>query len=181
MNWLDLLAGTVLIIAFLQGYRNGFIKALISFFSLLIGVVLAFQFAGFVAAQERCLRIRIPGRDPDQPVPRAVHAELDRCARRGDCVPAGTGRARDPRPRGAQPPEPPGPPGRFRAGAPATDASLPARRLRPPGRPGAAAGAAAGQARPVPGHGAGRVLVRGIAAPGGAEGDAGTLRGGAGR
>ncbi len=49
MNWLDLLAGTVLIIAFLQGYRNGFIKALISFFSLLIGVVLAFQFAGFVA------------------------------------------------------------------------------------------------------------------------------------
>jgi membrane protein required for colicin V production len=49
MNWLDLLAGTVLILAFLQGYRNGFIKALISFFSLLIGVVLAFQLAGFVA------------------------------------------------------------------------------------------------------------------------------------
>lgn len=51
MNWLDLLAGTILIIAFLQGYRNGLIKALISFFSLLIGVVLAFQFAGFVAVQ----------------------------------------------------------------------------------------------------------------------------------
>ena len=51
MNWLDLLAGTILILAFLQGYRNGLIKALISFFSLLIGVVLAFQFAGFVAAQ----------------------------------------------------------------------------------------------------------------------------------
>jgi membrane protein required for colicin V production len=49
MNWLDLLAGTVLIIAILQGYRNGLIKALISFFSLLIGVVLAFQFAGFVS------------------------------------------------------------------------------------------------------------------------------------
>jgi membrane protein required for colicin V production len=51
MNWLDLLAGTILILAFLQGYRNGLIKAIISFFSLLIGVVLAFQFAGFVAAQ----------------------------------------------------------------------------------------------------------------------------------
>jgi membrane protein required for colicin V production len=51
MNWLDLLAGTILILAFLQGYRHGLIKAIISFFSLLIGVVLAFQFAGFVAAQ----------------------------------------------------------------------------------------------------------------------------------
>jgi uncharacterized membrane protein required for colicin V production len=51
MNWLDLLAGTILILAFLQGYRNGLIKAIISFFSLMIGVVLAFQFAGFVASQ----------------------------------------------------------------------------------------------------------------------------------
>ena len=51
MNWLDLLAGTVLILALLQGYRNGLIKAIISFFSLMIGVVLAFQFAGFIAGQ----------------------------------------------------------------------------------------------------------------------------------
>ena len=51
MNWLDLLAGTILILALLQGYRNGLIKAVISFFSLMIGVVLAFQFAGFVASQ----------------------------------------------------------------------------------------------------------------------------------
>lgn len=51
MNWLDLLAGTILIIALLQGYRNGLIKAIISFFSLMIGVVLAFQFAGFIASQ----------------------------------------------------------------------------------------------------------------------------------
>ena len=51
MNWLDLLAGTVLILALLQGYRNGLIKAIISFFSLMIGVVLAFQFAGFIASQ----------------------------------------------------------------------------------------------------------------------------------
>lgn len=51
MNWLDLLAGTILILALLQGYRNGLIKAIISFFSLMIGVVCAFQFAGFVAAQ----------------------------------------------------------------------------------------------------------------------------------
>ena len=51
MNWLDLLAGTILILAFLQGYRNGLIKAVISFCSLLIGVVLAFQFAGFVTTQ----------------------------------------------------------------------------------------------------------------------------------
>lgn len=51
MNWVDLLAGTILILALLQGYRNGLIKAIISFFSLMIGVVLAFQFAGFVAGQ----------------------------------------------------------------------------------------------------------------------------------
>jgi membrane protein required for colicin V production len=51
MNWVDLLAGTILILALLQGYRNGLIKAIISFFSLMIGVVLAFQFAGFVASQ----------------------------------------------------------------------------------------------------------------------------------
>ena len=51
MNWLDLLVGTILILALLQGYRNGLIKAIISFFSLMIGVVLAFQFAGFVASQ----------------------------------------------------------------------------------------------------------------------------------
>jgi membrane protein required for colicin V production len=51
MNWLDLLAGTIFILALLQGYRNGLIKAIISFFSLMIGVVLAFQFAGFVASQ----------------------------------------------------------------------------------------------------------------------------------
>jgi len=30
MNWLDLLAGTILILALLQGYRNGLIKAIIS-------------------------------------------------------------------------------------------------------------------------------------------------------
>lgn len=29
--WLDILTGTILIIAILQGYRNGFIKAIISF------------------------------------------------------------------------------------------------------------------------------------------------------
>jgi membrane protein required for colicin V production len=51
MNWLDLLAGTILILALLQGYRNGLIKAIISFCSLMIGVILAFQFAGFVAIQ----------------------------------------------------------------------------------------------------------------------------------
>ena len=49
--WLDLFAGTVLIIAILQGYKNGFIRALISFFSLFIGLLLAFQFAGWVAGQ----------------------------------------------------------------------------------------------------------------------------------
>jgi membrane protein required for colicin V production len=49
--WLDLFAGTVLVIAILQGYKNGFIRALISFFSLFIGLLLAFQFAGWVAGQ----------------------------------------------------------------------------------------------------------------------------------
>ncbi len=49
--WLDILAGTLFIIALLQGYRRGFIRALISFFSLFIGLVLAFQFAGWVAIQ----------------------------------------------------------------------------------------------------------------------------------
>jgi membrane protein required for colicin V production len=47
--WLDILVGTLFIIALLQGYRNGFIKAIISFFSLMIGLILAFQFAGWVA------------------------------------------------------------------------------------------------------------------------------------
>jgi membrane protein required for colicin V production len=47
--WLDLLAGTIFIIAILQGYKNGFIRAVISTFSLFIGLVLAFQFAGWVA------------------------------------------------------------------------------------------------------------------------------------
>jgi membrane protein required for colicin V production len=47
--WVDILTGTLLIVAILQGYRNGFIKALISFFSLFIGLIIAFQFAGFVA------------------------------------------------------------------------------------------------------------------------------------
>lgn len=49
--WLDLLAGTLLIIAILQGYRNGLIRAIVSFLSLYIGLVLAFQFAGWVAGQ----------------------------------------------------------------------------------------------------------------------------------
>lgn len=49
--WIDIVAGTILIIAILQGYRHGLIRALISFFSLFIGLVLAFQFAGFVATQ----------------------------------------------------------------------------------------------------------------------------------
>lgn len=47
--WVDILSGTLLIVAILQGFRNGFIKALVSFFSLFIGLILAFQFAGFVA------------------------------------------------------------------------------------------------------------------------------------
>lgn len=49
--WLDILTGTILIIALLKGYKNGFIRALISFFSLFIGLILAFQFAGWVANQ----------------------------------------------------------------------------------------------------------------------------------
>jgi membrane protein required for colicin V production len=47
--WLDILTGTIFIIAILQGFRNGLIKAVISFFSLMIGLILAFQFAGWVA------------------------------------------------------------------------------------------------------------------------------------
>ncbi len=47
--WLDILTGTIFIIAILQGYRNGFIKAVISFFSLMIGLIIAFQFSGWVA------------------------------------------------------------------------------------------------------------------------------------
>ncbi len=49
--WLDILTGTVLVIAILQGYKNGLIRAVVSFMSLFIGLVLAFQFAGFVANQ----------------------------------------------------------------------------------------------------------------------------------
>lgn len=49
--WLDILTGTILVIAILQGYKNGLIRAVISFMSLFIGLVLAFQFAGFVARQ----------------------------------------------------------------------------------------------------------------------------------
>lgn len=47
--WLDLLTGTLFIIALLQGYKNGFIRAVISTFSLFLGLILAFQFAGWVA------------------------------------------------------------------------------------------------------------------------------------
>jgi membrane protein required for colicin V production len=47
--WLDLLTGTLFIIALLQGYKNGFIRAVISTFSIFIGLILAFQFAGWVA------------------------------------------------------------------------------------------------------------------------------------
>lgn len=49
--WLDIFTGTILIIALLKGYKNGFIRALISLFSLFIGLILAFQFAGWVANQ----------------------------------------------------------------------------------------------------------------------------------
>ena len=49
--WLDILTGTVFIIAILQGYKNGLIRAIVSFFSLYIGLILAFQFAGWVASQ----------------------------------------------------------------------------------------------------------------------------------
>ena len=54
--WLEILTGTILIIAILQGYRNGFIKAVISFFSLMIGLILAFQFAGSAIDQKNCGR-----------------------------------------------------------------------------------------------------------------------------
>ena len=49
--WLDILTGTVFIVAILQGYKNGLIRAVISFFSLYIGLILAFQFAGWVSNQ----------------------------------------------------------------------------------------------------------------------------------
>ncbi|MEN9697139.1 MAG: hypothetical protein RLZ56_560 [Bacteroidota bacterium] len=49
--WLDILTGTILIIALLQGYKNGLIRALVSFMSLFLGLILAFQFAGWVATQ----------------------------------------------------------------------------------------------------------------------------------
>jgi membrane protein required for colicin V production len=48
--WIDILTGTLLIVAILQGYRNGLIRAIISFMSLYIGLVLAFQCAGWVAS-----------------------------------------------------------------------------------------------------------------------------------
>jgi membrane protein required for colicin V production len=38
-----------LIIAILQGYRHGLIKAIISFCSLFIGLIVAFQFAGYIS------------------------------------------------------------------------------------------------------------------------------------
>jgi len=47
--WIDILSGTILIIAILQGYSHGLIKAIISFFSLFIGLVVAFQFAGYIS------------------------------------------------------------------------------------------------------------------------------------
>jgi membrane protein required for colicin V production len=47
--WIDILSGTILIIAILQGYRHGLIKAIISFFSLFIGLIVAFQFAGYIS------------------------------------------------------------------------------------------------------------------------------------
>jgi membrane protein required for colicin V production len=49
--WLDILSGTIVIVGILQGYRNGLIKALISFFSIIIGLVLAFQLAGWMSDQ----------------------------------------------------------------------------------------------------------------------------------
>ncbi len=49
--WLDILTGTLLIVAILQGIRNGFIKALLSFFSFFIGLIVAYQLAGWVARQ----------------------------------------------------------------------------------------------------------------------------------
>ena len=47
--WIDILTGTLLIVAILQGIRNGFIKALLSFFSFFIGLIVAYQLAGWVA------------------------------------------------------------------------------------------------------------------------------------
>ena len=47
--WLDILTGTLLIVAILQGLRKGLIKALLSFFSFFIGLIVAYQFAGWVA------------------------------------------------------------------------------------------------------------------------------------
>lgn len=49
--WLDILTGTIGILAILQGIRKGFIKALLSFFSLFIGLIVAYQLAGWVANQ----------------------------------------------------------------------------------------------------------------------------------
>ena len=49
--WLDILTGTLLIVAILQGIRNGVIKALLSFFSFFIGLIVAYQLAGWVARQ----------------------------------------------------------------------------------------------------------------------------------
>lgn len=48
--WLDILTGTLLIVAILQGLRNGFIKAILSFFSFFIGLIVAYQLAGWVAS-----------------------------------------------------------------------------------------------------------------------------------
>ncbi len=47
--WVDIVSGTILIIAILQGYRHGLIKAIISFCSLFIGLIVAFQFAGYIS------------------------------------------------------------------------------------------------------------------------------------
>jgi membrane protein required for colicin V production len=47
--WVDILTGTLLIVAILQGLRKGLIKAILSFFSFFIGLILAYQFAGWVA------------------------------------------------------------------------------------------------------------------------------------
>lgn len=49
--WLDIVTGSLFIMALLQGYRHGFIRAVISFFSLFIGLVVAYQFSGFIAQQ----------------------------------------------------------------------------------------------------------------------------------
>ena len=49
--WLDILTGTLLIVAILQGVRNGLIKAILSFFSFFIGLIAAYQLAGWVARQ----------------------------------------------------------------------------------------------------------------------------------